>query len=55
MSGDVEVDDVLKSGEGDVMLELEMKSKSIWSTKKIVGKGGINIQRQGDNKCILSN
>lgn len=32
-----------------------MKSKSIWSSKRIIGKGSINILFMGENKCILSN
>lgn len=32
-----------------------MKSRSIWSSKKLIGKGSINIQHMGENKCILSN
>ena len=37
-----------------IIVELEMKSRSIWSTKKIIGRGEIDILSSGENKVILT-
>lgn len=38
-----------------IELELEVKPKIFWSSKKVIGVGKINLLETGETKCILNN
>lgn len=38
----------------EILVILELKAKSIWSSKKIIGEGIINLLQLGENKCFLN-